>query len=461
MQRDEAQNNARNKAKRPRCPGPSTRDILNTDHRPPPAILGESGTDFLGHADLPMDAYLDAGFHQREVDKVWKHCWQMAARSEVLRESGACVVYDIADASALVVRGRDGQLRAFINSCPHRGTRLFDQDGKTLRIRCPFHGLTWTLDGQIDKWPGAWDFDHIDPDAFHLHPIPVAEWNGFVFITFDEQAPPLTSYLEDLPDHFAHWPLDARYTAAHVGKILQCNWKIALEAFLETFHVVGLHPESLPFFGDANSQYDVWEGRRHYSRMINPSGVISPHLSTEPAPQRVLAAASAFGLCHGDPLDDGETPRRRIADSVSQMYQTANGIDLSAYSTSELVDVIEYYLFPNLILFGGFNSPLAYRARPCGNDPDRCLFEVWLLPPLAPDTEPPPPAPMRMLQEDERFGDVAELSYFGPVLDQDADAMPLVQRGMRASRKRATTLANYQEIRIRHMRQTLADYLAR
>ncbi|GAD50055.1 putative iron-sulfur protein [Caenibius tardaugens NBRC 16725] len=445
----------------PRCPGPSTRDILTSDPVPAPALLDESGVDFLGEADLPMDAYLSEAFHREEIDKVWKRTWQMAARTEVLREAGSCIVYDIGDASALVVRGRDGGLRAFVNSCPHRGTRLFDADGKTLRIRCPFHGLSWTLDGKVDKWPGSWDFRHVDPEDFALDAIAVAEWNGFVFINFAADAIPLADYLEDLPAHFARWPLDQRYTAAHVSKVMDCNWKIALEAFLETFHVVGLHPESLPFFGDASSQYDVWEGQRHYSRMINPSGVISPHLSTEPAPERVLAAAARFGLCSGDPLEQGETPRGRIAGDILRLNKERLGVDLSHYSTSELVDVIEYYLFPNLVLFGGFNSPLTYRARPCGDDPNRCLFEVWLLLPFAEGATPPPPAPLRALGPDERFSDVPELSYFGPVIDQDADAMPLVQRGMRSSRKRAITLGNYQEIRIRHMRQTLNAYLGR
>jgi len=444
---------------RPRCPGLSTRDILAADRNPPPPLFAEGDVSFLGAEDLPMDAYLSREFHEREIAQIWRHCWQMATRSECVRQPGSQIVYDIGDNSVLIVRGRDATLRAFINSCPHRGTRLCDNDGKAQRIRCPFHGLTWTLDGQVDKWPCVWDFDHVIPQDFALSEIRTGEWNGFVFVNFDADGPSLEDYLEDLPNHFARWPLNERHTVAHVGKVLDCNWKIAIEAFIETFHVVGIHPQSLPFFGDANSQYDVWEGRRHYSRMINPSGVISPHLSDSPEPERVLAAASRFGLCSGHALAEGETPRQRIADDIRSMNRDRGGVDLAGFSDSELVDVIQYYLFPNLILFGGFNSPLAYRARPYAGDPDRCLFEVWLLVPHAPGIEPPPPAPFRMLSGHERFGDVEELSYFGPILDQDAETMPLVQRGMRSSVKTRTTLANYQEIRIRHMRRTLSEYL--
>jgi len=449
------------KRKRARSPGPSTAEILAADDRPAPAFLAESDVDFLGDADLGTEAYASPEFHRREVATVWARCWQMACREDQLAKAGDFVTYDIADRSAVVVRGRDGQLRAFVNSCPHRGTRICDGAGNHPRIRCPFHALTWALDGTLKQFPGSWDFPHVDAPDLALVQIRVGSWGGFVFVNFDADAPPLEEYLEDLPAHFAPWRLDRRYTAAHVAKRLDCNWKISIEAFIETFHVIGLHPEALPFFGDLNSQYDVWPGRRHISRMINPSGVGSPHLGDSLTPERIVEAAARFGLCEGGPLQEGETPRRRVVASLRRFYTENFGIDLSGWSDSEVIDVIEYSLFPNLIVFGGLGSPLAYRSRPDGDDPNRSLFEVWLLLPVAEGAAPPPPAPMRLLTEDERFADVAELSYYGPVLDQDADMMHRVQHGLRSSRKRKVTLSNYQEIRIRHMRQTLAEYMAK
>lgn len=118
-------------------------------------------------------------------------------------------------------------------------------------------------------------------------------------------------------------------------------------------------------------------------------------------------------------------------------------------------------LFPNFVVFGGFGSPLAYRVRPAGDDPGRCLFEVYLLLPC-PDNAPlPPPAPTRWLADDEPFSSVETLSYFGPILDQDAENMPLMQRGLAASTSGRVHPSNYQEIRVRHLRETLAQYLAK
>src|ERR1700761_6610820 len=171
--------------------------------------------------------------------------------------------------------------------------------------------------------------------------------------------------------------MEDRFTAAHVVKHLDCNWKITIEAFVETFHVIGLHSESLPFFGDINSQYDVWTGKRHISRMITPSGVSSPHLGAKMTPERTLAAAVKFGLCQDGPLAAGETPRGRIVANLRGFYQGTFGVELSHLSDSEVLDVIEYNLFPNLIVFGGFGSPPASPSPPPRGGPDKRRFSGW------------------------------------------------------------------------------------
>lgn len=443
-----------------RAPGPSTAEILAADDHPAPPLLAESAYRPAWDAHFGTDAYTDPAFHAREVDRVWRRCWQAACREEQVPNPGDYVVYDIVHDSVIVIRGRDGALRAFVNACPHRGTRLLDGAGHAARLRCGFHGLTWDADGALRTLTCAWDFADSDRADFALTPVRLDRWGGFVFVNLDPACGPLESYLEGLPEHFVRWPMERRFTAAHVVKHLACNWKITIEAFVETFHVIGLHPESLPFFGDVNSQYDLWEGKRHISRMINPSGVPSPHLGDKATPERTVAAAAEFGLCEAGELRPGETPRRRIAARLRRFYTDSLGANLEGLSDSEIMDVIQYSLFPNLIVFGGYGSPLAYRSRPDGDDPNRSIFEVWLLLPLAEGAPRPAPAPIRVLGPDENFADVPELTYYGPVIDQDAVMMPKVQQGLRASRTGRVTLARYQESRIRHMRRTLAGYLA-
>ena len=443
-----------------RCPGPSYQDILDQDGSSPPEILRETGAESLGAHDLPAEVYLSADYHRREVDGLWRRVWQIAGRVEDVPEPGDSFVYDIADDSLIILRTASGELRAYHNACLHRGTRLRDDAGKLERIRCPFHGFTWSLEGDLADVPCRWDFPEIKDEEFGLPQAQVDTWGGFVFVNFDQEAGPLEDYLEDLPRHFAHWPLEDRFVGARVERRVACNWKIAVEAFIETFHVIGVHPANMPFFGDANSQYDVWPERRHHNRMLNASGTPSPHLRGEMSDQRIVDIAARFGMAEpGTRVAEGQSARSVMVAASRERLSSGMGIDTKDLSDAEVQDVIQYSLFPNVVLFGGFGSPLFYRARPDGDDPNLCLFEVMLLLPIPAGAERPAPAKRRWLEDHEKWSDVPELSYFGPVLDEDQAIMPRVQRGLRASRKPMVTLGAYQESRIRHFRRTLEEYV--
>ena len=195
----------------------------------------------------------------------------MGCRLEDIPEVGDHVVYNIVHDSVIVVRtGPDpADIRGFINSCLHRGTLLRESDGCVKQFRCPFHGFTWALDGSLNFVPGAWDFKHLDWDEFRLPEVRVDCWGGFVFINFDLDSEELLSYLEILPQHFEAFDLESRYKAIHVAKVMPCNWKLCAEAFVEAYHVPYAHPQSLPYYGDSNTQYDIWPGVRHINRMIS------------------------------------------------------------------------------------------------------------------------------------------------------------------------------------------------
>ena len=442
-------------------PGPSVQEVLATDRFPVPAVLRETSEPSLGDEDLPIEAYTSAEHHRLEIEKVWRRSWQMACREEDLPRVGDRVVYDLCGDSLVVVRAAADRIRAFHNACLHRGTRLCDADGSGGALRCPYHGFTWRLDGTLAHVPAPWDFPQLREQAFRLPEAQVATWGGFVFVNLDPAAAPLAAYLEDLPRHFAPWPLEERAKVAHVGKRVACNWKIAVEAFIEVFHISTVHPESVTFFGDVNSQYDVFPGQHHWSRMHNCSGIPSPLVSARTSEQDALDAAIGFGMCApGTRVPPGGTARAVLADAMRESFAKTLGIDPGRYCDAEVLDVIEYFLFPNLTLFAGL-SPLCYRMRPDGHDPNSCLFEVMLLVPVPAGAPRPPAAKPRWLRADEPFSSVPELGYFGQVLDQDEALMPRVQRGLRAARKPGVTLAHHQERRIRHMRRTLAEYLAR
>jgi len=140
---------------RPTRPGvpSSLQELYDLDTRPvPDALRADSHPDF-GLTGIARDRYLSREFHQLEIEHVWSRTWQMACREEHLPDAGSHVVYDVGDLSLIVIRGHDGEIRAFHNSCLHRGTQLRMEDGQVDRLRCPFHGFTWELDGTMCELP--------------------------------------------------------------------------------------------------------------------------------------------------------------------------------------------------------------------------------------------------------------------------------------------------------------------
>ena len=431
--------------------------LLDDERRPVPASLRATAAGHLEPMAIAPERYFAPEFHRLEVERVWGRVWQMACREEQLVDVGDSLVYEIADWSLIVVRTETDRIRAFHNSCLHRGTQLRTGSGRVSSFRCPFHGFTWNLDGTLREIPCAWDFPDIDPDTFCLPEAHVATWGGFVFVNVDPAAPPFEEYVEDLPWHFAPWPLEERSLTAHVVRVMPCNWKVALEAFIESYHTVAVHPQLLQTSADTLTEYDVYG--RHVSRMINPVGIGSEHLDAEVddvAIMRATLGAQAAGV----PVEPGATARQTLADLARVALGERTGRDFSAVTDSELLDGIEYLLFPNFMPWAGYLTAFVYRFRPNGHDPDSCVIDIMVLEPV-PETGPrPAAAPTRYLAADETWADAPELGFFGRIFNQDGSTFARIQRGLHASVQPSTNLARYQESRIRHLHATLDEYLA-
>ena len=447
----------------PRSPARSVQEILAGDANPPPPILQLDSPRDMGREDVSLDRYYSRAWHDLEVKTVWQKVWQMACRVEDIPNVGDTEVYDIVHDSLIIVRTGTGtaDIRAYVNSCLHRGTILRTEGGNVRHLKCPVHGITWGLDGKLAGLPCTWDFPQVDRENFCLPEAKVGLWGGFVFINFDMNCEPLTSYLECLPEHFKAFDLESRYKAVHGGKVLPCNWKLAQEAFMEGFHIATTHPQSVEYTADTNTQYDVFDGR-HVSRFIMAEGVASPALGNYPQQKIVDAIQRDIGFyAKGDiTVGPGETAREKIADHARARYSKSSGKDFSKLSTSEAVDLIQYLLFPNLSPWGGMASPLVYRFRPNGDNPEECIMEIMLLFSKNDDGSHPPVGKATIVGVNDSWHKVPGMGSAADVTDQDTDNLKRIQRGIRASKKPGATMSVYQESRIRHFHQTLEAYMA-
>ena len=502
-----------------RSNGISYNELLETDKVAPPAVYLEDSPMEPGLTTVEISRYWTREEHEREVEKLWKRVWQMACHVDDIPNVGDTHVYDIAGLSFIVVRSDADTIKAYPNACLHRGRALCDNHKKGLRaLRCPFHGWSWELDGTLKEVPCQWDFPTVSEETHSLTECKVDTWGGFVFINPDPDAEPLMDFLGDIDRHF-QIPFERRYKAAHLIKKLPCNWKVAQEAFMESYHVVGTHPELMPSFGDANSKYDVWG---NISRAMSPSGPPSPHMHIEnPDPSyfpdgklyqsfthplskhtysrieenrvHVKLPNGKTGvfdmdanwiegdvtsadphMCNwiGGKIIEGEedTPmtftdvspqqyRQDMAKAKRDDMREVWGDYVDTVSDADLNDSIFYSVFPNISPWADFN-PIFYRFRPDGDNPEQSLHEVMYMLPLPEGAERPAPAECTYLNLDQDYTEATEIgSYLAKIFNQDYINHRAIQKGVKNHPHGRTMFASYQESKLRHFHETLDKWL--
>ncbi len=502
-----------------RSNGVSYNDVLRADEVPPPAIYLEDSPYPAGVTKVPAHRYFSKEEHDREVEMLWKRVWQMACHESDIANVGDTHVYDIAELSYIVVRVSENEVKAFPNVCLHRGRALCDNHRKELKVfRCAFHGWSWHLDGRLKEVPGHWDFPSVTEEEYSLPEVKVGHWGGFVFINPDPNCEPLEDFLGDIDRHFGI-PFERRYKAAHLIKRLPCNWKVAQEAFMESYHVVATHPELLGYFSDVNSKYDVWG---NWSRAISASGPPSPHTGLENPDMSAYPDGKAFQsmkhmlsghvyrrleenrvevttpegktgifdrraeyisgdvksadiqmcdwvggkICPGEedtpmvyPTESPQAYRRATARARREAMRPQFGDYVDTISDADLNDAIYYSLFPNLSPWGDFN-PIFYRFRPDGDNPEQSLHEVMYMIPVPEGQEMPPPAKCTFLDIDDDYTLASEIgSSLAKIFNQDYVNHRMVQKGLHSHPKGETIYASYQETKIRHFHDTLERWL--
>jgi phenylpropionate dioxygenase-like ring-hydroxylating dioxygenase large terminal subunit len=436
--------------------------LLDADSRAVPAAFRDHSYVDQGIAEVSKARYTSRDFAELEGDYVWRRTWQMACREEDIPHPGDHVVYEVADESLLVTRTNAGHIRAFHNSCLHRGTKLRLEDGRVGSFRCPFHGWRWDLEGTLVEMTCDWDFPLLraDPVATSLPEARTATWAGFVFVNLDPVCEPFEHYAAKLIEHFRELPFARCYKAFHAVKEVPANWKVCMEAFSEAYHVLATHPQLAPFSGDANSEYSIWPDAPYVTRFVNAFGVQSPHLGLDAPEQRVVDAFLAFSARGGGEslrIASGETAREALAALFRRRMMAAFRTDLSTASDAEILDAILYHLFPAFAPWAGVGQPLVYRWRP-GPTPDTCFMDIMRLQPW-PDGPRPSPAPVIHLTLDQAWADAPGMGTLGAVLAQDMANLPRVQAGLKSTGKRTVTFGNYQEGRLRMLHRTIDRFI--
>lgn len=252
----------------------------------------------LGTEPVPLEPYRSAEFFQRERARVFERAWLLVGREEEIAAYGDYFVAQLlpGGVSTVLNRGKDGKIRAFYNTCSHRGSQVVDgPTGNARRIVCPYHNWTYAADGELLSIPDESSFFGVDKKRCGLTPMAVDTWEGWIFVNL--QAEPevtLRTFLGDFADRLAGVPYVAADKPIVLRADLDANWKVVQDAFIESYHIPAIHKRTIAeTFSSSENRF----ARLLDARVFGPHRTVSmygnPQMPLDPANKvEMLAYAS-------------------------------------------------------------------------------------------------------------------------------------------------------------------------
>jgi phenylpropionate dioxygenase-like ring-hydroxylating dioxygenase large terminal subunit len=383
----------------------------------------------------------------------------MACRLEEIPEVGDYVEYRNLDKSVIVVRTKSG-VKAFHNACRHRGVQLVTGSGncKAKGFVCPFHGWRWNTEGENTFVFGKQIFSEelLDQAELNLAPCRVELWGGSAFINFDNSAP---SLIESLG------PVAKKLDDRRVGELrmewwyateLPTNWKLAMEAFMEGYHVMRTHPQLHLTMAPEINPYGLDVNTKSSESRTTPRQFVEQTLSFFETNGRGMAGMILDSeVAIAEKSRDMELPDDLYA-AMGAFYSKvkddiykeglARGLPVFDMNEADAKNGFTYveFMFPHYFLLPFFSAMSSYRIRPL--TAETCLFEIWSLAPMAED------------DPRERVTAPTFLPYnskdFPEIPQQDYSNLPLQQLGlhaggfeyMRLSKDKEGMISNYQRL---------------
>ena len=432
---------------------------------------------------IPVQRYFDETFYQAELDHFWPHVWQNACRLEQIPEIGDWIEYNNVGHSIIVVRTKDG-IKAWHNACRHRGVPFaggttVDRSHSTAHgncaksgFICPFHGWKWNMDGENTFVYGKHLFSErqLDENDINLIPCRVEEALGCAWINLDDDAPGVKESLGPVVQRLEAHGVENLHAEWQFGTVLPANWKIAMEAFQEGYHVMQTHPQLYAAHTEDHvDTYDSPEAKKtslEASRSGEKGASTKAEIAAQFAHLELLSEGMA-GMCHQKEVEiargllDLDLPEDAtegvpmwfgiLMQQITEQLQAKGEPvpDLVAVAQSDPVIAVEFQ-FPHYFLLPFLSSMSAYRIRPLG--PERCLFEIWSLTMFPEGEEPEPVMEPTILPFDSQD--------FPPIPRQDYSNIPIQQKGLHAKGFEFMRLSKDVEGLISNYHRIIDGYLA-
>lgn len=420
---------------------------------------------------LGTEPYFSEAYARAENEKLWGKVWQLACREEEIEKVGDYVTYDILGESIIVIRTAPDRIAAYYNACQHRGRRLTEGCGRAQKFVCRFHGWQWDINGENlhvldrDDWEGV-----LTADNLRLPQVKVDTWGGYVFANMDPDCQSLRDYLGVVPDMLDPFEIDRMRYRWRQWLYFPCNWKVAVEAFIEGYHVLGTHPQLTK-----HSHTKTWSkayDRHSVMGALTDKGSIGGGTAGTSAAKDMRTALpevldQLWEEVNASTTETIVKAARRLADELPpdtppvevQMHlmkraredDAARGVIWPTIDPRHIGESgNDWHVFPNSVLLHGPTFLLGYRARPNGYNPESCIFEVYVLERF-PEGQEPRPENVYTPQEDA--------DAWRKVLGQDFSNMAGVQQGMQSRGFRGARPNPFQERAVTNFHRNLAEYM--
>jgi phenylpropionate dioxygenase-like ring-hydroxylating dioxygenase large terminal subunit len=195
-------------------------------------------------APLPLWTYASEELLELEYREFFLKGWQMVGHLCDLQRPGDFFTFDLWRDSAVVMRGKDGDIRAFLNICRHRASRLIDGKGNCGgALQCPYHGWSYKTDGSLSGVPNPENFPDLDRSQFGLLPVRMEIYRGHIFVNFSQEGPGVASTMGPIDAEVAVYaPEGYEPIGEPILQVWECNWKLAWDNYLENYHIPIAHP---------------------------------------------------------------------------------------------------------------------------------------------------------------------------------------------------------------------------
>lgn len=200
---------------------------------------------------LPRAAYLKEEFFDLEVEKVFSAGWMCVGHASQVKEPGSYLTVDLLNEPLVIVRGKDDQIRVLSRICPHRATDIMHEcfgkprEGRVERLVCPYHAWGFGLDGKLTAAPEMEQADGFCKDDWRLPEIRSGIWEGFIFVNLDGNAPPLEEQYADFHKVLKPWNAADMEVVIQMDWECEFNWKVMIENWMEPYHHIGIHSETI------------------------------------------------------------------------------------------------------------------------------------------------------------------------------------------------------------------------